>query len=267
MNTLPKSIPLTEHGQWITVCNPLPFDRDDIVYLDGIPMGQPFTDIRGRERFAADLGLLPGYGAKSVEIHDLPADLSLKFDYDAENGRLHTRYADIAFDGSGAIASLFDNIRHRQLCRPDGTALNRFTLSWGEVKFLGSRLTTYGAYQLHVRFEYAVGQSSHITQELIVSAKSPRIDFHTLIDWQDKPAQLEIGFDFADSSHAALFADIPSVTADGAGLHLPLTAAGQYELTYALLPHGAEYTEESLKEAALLLRRPPIVYHGRLDIG
>ncbi|MBQ8551332.1 MAG: alpha-mannosidase [Clostridia bacterium] len=210
---------LTEEGNCITVINPLSFEREDLVYLDA-PIGQPITDICGRERYVADIGELPAYGARSIELRDLPTDLSLKFDYDEASKIVHTRFVTVTLDDNGYISSLKYNQTGREIRREGGAPLNKFYLTedipnnydnWdidydvflkkpSRVEFLGSKLVACGAYELRIRSEYAIGDNSHLTQDMIFNSKSPRIDFHTLIDWKEKHALLKVGFDVDISS-------------------------------------------------------------------
>ncbi len=185
-----------ENTDFITVINRLPFDWDNLVYLD-VPIGQPIKDVCGRQCYAADIGVIPAGSSVSVEIRDLPADLSLKFDYDEALKTVHTRFITVIFDDDGSISSLIYNKSGRELHRPDGTPFNKFRLSDGRVEFLGRKLTTCGAYQLRMRSEFAIGDSSHLTQDIIFNAKSARIDFHTRIDINNWHGVLDACFDTA----------------------------------------------------------------------
>lgn len=210
---------ITDGDGYFTVFNTLSFERGDLVYTD-LPIGQPFTDVCGRERYIADLGTLPPLSATSFELRDTPADLSLKFDYDEAARTVRTRFLTAKFDADGYISSLVYEPLGREIRREGGEPLNKFYLTedipnsydnWDidydtclkkplPVKFLGSRLETCGAYELRIRSEYAIGSASHLTQDIIFNSKSPRIDFHTLVDWKEKHALLKVGFDVDISS-------------------------------------------------------------------
>jgi len=199
---------------YITVFNSASFDRSDIVYLD-TPIGQPFTDVMGRERYAADLGTIPALGAKSVEVRDLPADLSLKFDFDEDLRTVRTRHVTAKFDENGFIESLVDHASGREVRREGADPLNKFIIcedvpqnydDWdidadiafkkpGKVELLSRKVVSCGAFELRIRSEYAIGRESILTQDMVFNAKSPRIDFHTKIDWKDKHSLLKVSFD------------------------------------------------------------------------
>jgi alpha-mannosidase len=46
-----------------------------------------------------------------------------------------------------------------------------------------------------LRLTYLIGQSSKLTQDVIFYADTPRVDFHTLVDWKEKHTLLKAGFD------------------------------------------------------------------------
>ncbi len=207
----------------VTFFNPLSFDCEGIVYLDGIPMGQPFTDVCGRERTAVDVGCIPALSAVSMDIADQPVDLSLKFVYDEDLRTLRTKFATVRFDENGFIASLIDHQTNREVRREGGAPLNCLTLveevpenhdNWDidndicfkkpeRVDLVSRRVVSHGAYELRIRSEYAIGQHSRLVQDMIFSARSPRIDFHTLVDWKEKHRLLKAGFDVdVAASHA-----------------------------------------------------------------
>ena len=209
--------------KYITLFNPTSFEYTDIVYLDNIEMGQRFTDVRGRERYAFDPGVLPPLGARSYPVGDYPVDLSMKFQYDDSLRHITTKFADIRLDENGYIESYVDIGTDREVRRNGGEPLNKFYIcedlpqahdNWdidaditlkklGRVEYLGSRVVSVGSSQLRIRSEYNIGRSSRITQDMIFSAKSPRIDFHTLIDWHEKHALLKVGFDVDVSATTA----------------------------------------------------------------
>jgi alpha-mannosidase len=52
-----------------------------------------------------------------------------------------------------------------------------------------------GAVHLRIRSIYAVGQDSRIVQDMVLYASGPRIDFETVVDWNEKHQLLKVAFD------------------------------------------------------------------------
>lgn len=280
--------------EYLTLINRLPFEWDDLVYLDA-PIGQPITDVCGRILYAADVGVIPSGGSVSVAVSDLPVDLSLKFDYDEAAGTVHTRYLTVKFDEDGFITSLIHGPSGKELCRSNGVPLNRLTVSEGNAKFLGRTLSACGAYELRIRSEYALGNGSRLTQDMIFNGTSARINFHTRIDIGEQGAILGADFDTAicpksaakakaqrlpvlSSSSGAvpqwagisdgelsvilLNADGSTVSAEESTLKILLQADkpltdGTYETVYSLILQDGHINTEAAARQAYMLGCPP----------
>jgi alpha-mannosidase len=59
----------------------------------------------------------------------------------------------------------------------------------------GREIVADGPLQFRIRSEYALGGSSKVTQDIVLHASSPRIDFETVIHWAEKRQLLKAGFD------------------------------------------------------------------------
>ncbi len=288
---------LSGEDAYITVFNPLGVDRGGIAYLNAA-IGQPIIDVCGRERYAADLGIIPAFGAVSVEVRDLPVDLSLKFDYSEDLRTAHTRFVTVRFDENGFIASLFDAIADRELRRIDGEPLNALHLYDKEtdaelpIKLVDRRVSACGAFEMRIRSEYALGEGSTLTQDIIFDASSTKLDFHTCIVWKEPSARLTASFDLALTDVSVKQGD-PSwtdisesdygiaimnnadrdVAVSGTTLCLtlhdgdPIGDGAIVELTYSLLMHQGGFSKESVVHPAYCLAHPFIERRGKLCDG
>lgn len=202
-------------GAGFTLVNPLSWERNDTQYLD-VPgyaqdrVSQRVDRLCGGEALAV-APVIPAMGAASIALTDTPCDAPSPFAYD---GRcLTTPYAEIIFDESGSMASFIDRANGRQLVRE--APLNRFYMGedvpalwdcWDinadtldmlvpQERLLERQVVSDGPLQLRIRSHYAIGPRSELWQDMVFHAQSPRIDFETRVDWQDKHHLLKVGFD------------------------------------------------------------------------
>lgn len=138
------------------------------------------------------------------------------------DNEVETPYARIAFDSLGRIESLIEKTSGRNIVKPQG-ALNTLWIgedipeawdNWdidsdqrlkmhAETGFISRRVVSDGPLQLRLRSEYNIGTASHMIQDIVFHADSPRIDFETVIDWKEKHKLLKAGFELeilADSA-------------------------------------------------------------------
>lgn len=210
---------LTE-GDGITLFNTLSFDRHDSVYLentDSCPEGavcQHITDVCGRKLVIAGGFVIPAFGAKSFPLSDGccgSAESSFKF----ENNILTTPFAVVTIGQNGGIESLVDTASRREVRRKGGEPLNTFYMgedlpamydNWDidydqqmkmkpAGRMISSETAADGPLEFRIRTEYALTGNTTMTQDMIFHADTPRIDFHTLVNWNDKHQLLKAGFD------------------------------------------------------------------------
>lgn len=203
-----------------TVINLLPFDICDVLYLDG-EKGCIAADNAVCQQFIRDLD---GQNKLAVTGLKLPAQSSLTLEHDGrpacgntnftlEGRRVITPYAEIEFDEKGYISSYIDKANGRQLV--GGLPFNTFLMAedvpsawdnWDidndlEMKFqdtaelLSEELISNGAAQLRIRRCYKLSDKSTLRQDMVFHVHTPRIDFETEIDWQDKRRFLKTAFD------------------------------------------------------------------------
>ncbi len=63
------------------------------------------------------------------------------------------------------------------------------------TEILSQEIVSHGALQLRIRVKKKLGEHSMITQDIVFYADSPRIDFESVVDWQEEHMLLKAGFD------------------------------------------------------------------------
>lgn len=202
----------------VTLYNTLSFARNDVAVIENetsfaadVP-SQKYTDVCGRECLAVAAGTIEGFAAKTIRMTDAaPANDSV-FSYDGT--KLETPYAVITFDDKGYIASFTDKASGRELRKKDGEPLNCLLFgedvphSWDNWDletdvverlqivdgFVSREVVSDGAVEMRLRSVFKFGKST-LTQDMIVYANNPRVDFQTLVDWNSPHSLLKAGFD------------------------------------------------------------------------
>ncbi|MCU6795066.1 glycosyl hydrolase-related protein [Paenibacillus sp. WQ 127069] len=206
----------------VTVWNTLSWARTGTFELEGIETGliaadpslqsQYIEDAAGRGKLLVGGVEIPALGAVVIALDQGTADSSSPFEYDGI--RLETPYASLIFDDHGYISSFIDKPTGREL-RGSGHPLNTFLMgedlpgSWdnwdidmdvngklaAQTNLLHRELAANGPLQLRIRSEYQIGYRSTLQQDIVFYVDSPRVDFHTIIDWKEKHQLLKVGFD------------------------------------------------------------------------
>ena len=209
---------LTRNDGGVTLFNTLSFDRNDVAVLaaEGFAADYPsqrYTDVCGRDQLAVGGVTLPAFGCAALRLSDKPVSASSPFTYDGET--LTTPFAKIKFDGDGYIASFVDLPSGRELRKPGGAPLNALLFgedlplnydNWDVERdavekcmpvrgFKGRTLITDGAVEIRLRSEFAIENGTTVTQDMVCYADSPRVDFHTLVNWNSPHRLLKAGFD------------------------------------------------------------------------
>lgn len=98
-----------------------------------------------------------------------------------------------------------------------------------------------------LRVSYEIGQRSSLTQDIRFYAGSPRVDFHTVVDWKEKHTFLKVGFDL-DISAATVKNEIQFGHIDR-----PVTRNNSYEAAkFEVCNHKWTDLSESRFGAAIL---------------
>lgn len=215
---------LSSDGRTVTLFNTTSFDRDDVIFMDDnglYPSEYPcqrYVDVTGKKITAVGGVRIGGLSSRSVALTDSPASGASPF---VMNGRtLETPFATVLFDEKGAIASFVDKESGRELRKENGNLLNSFYIAedvpetyddWDidletmskihiQNNLLSFESVSDGELMYVIRVSYAIGQHSTLTQDIIFYATSPRVDFHTVVDWKEKHTFLKTGFDLDISS-------------------------------------------------------------------
>lgn len=214
----------------VTLVNTLSHARSDAVILpdEGMTIAdaayQRYTDPLGRAQIACVGVTLEPLSMQSFTLAPYGPDLESAFDVSPDATCVETPLYVVQFDECGYIASLRDKRADgRELRRAGGEPLG--TLYLGEdvpadwdnwdidsdqaaklrpVRRLLSRaVVSDGAVELRIRAVYALGEHSSVTVDTVLYAEDPRVDFHLLVEWQEKHALLKAGFDVNVSASVA----------------------------------------------------------------
>jgi alpha-mannosidase len=155
---------------------------------------------------------IPAFGHQTMQA--VPLQAAEPSPFCIEEDRISSPHFEIGFDDSGRISSLLDRDAGRELFSAPG---NQFRLyedkpgrfeAWDiakdyqrypvdAIRFLGCKPGQVGELMASRIFRWAAGDKSEITQELIVYARSRRIDFQTRINWQEERKLLRVDFPLA----------------------------------------------------------------------
>ena len=212
---------LTDGSDSLALFNTTSFERSDVAayeangrYPKGIP-SQTYTDVTGKKVTVFISPEIAPLGCSSVELTDAPADAqNAGFSFDPETGTVDTPFATAVFDELGGFAYFYDK-EHDRVLGKKGASLNKLMIAedvpnywdnWdidfetmtklhenGKVERI--ELVSLGAVCMVLRAYHKVGRNSTLTQDIIFYANSPRVDFHTVIDWKEKHTLLKTSFD------------------------------------------------------------------------
>lgn len=202
----------------VTLYNTLSFGRSDVhtIEADGYAKDVPsqrYTDVCDRELLAIGETEIPAFSSKVIELADAPVEKESAFKFDGKV--LETPFATITLGDDGFISSFIDKATDRELRKENGAPLNALLTAedapayWDNwdieydaldklkpiTGFEGREVITDGAVMFVIRSKFSFGYNSKLVQDMIVYANSPRVDFHTLVDWQEKHCLLKAGFD------------------------------------------------------------------------
>ncbi len=211
----------TEEEGFITLLNPLGFGRQDTVYLPAgkAPAGPGLTlqkteTLDGEPQWAVDGIGLPALGGAAFPLAGSPVTAAGSvFRWDGKT--LETPFARVSFDENGRIDSFFDRRLNRDLRDKNKLPLNTFLFgedvpadwdNWDVDADLEEKLTpagellslqavSDGPVEFRLRAEYRLTEKTALRQDMVFHASSPRVDFETLLHWQDRHHFLKAAFD------------------------------------------------------------------------
>lgn len=203
-----------------TLVNLLPFEYDDVVYLDAkdgcivaddTVAQQYVRDLDDNELLALAGVKIPAMSSLTVTHDNRCACGNLNFTY--ENGKVTTPFAEITFNEKGYMSSFIDKRNGRELVA--GLPFNTFLMAedvpsaWDNwdvdadiqpkfkdcAELLSEEVISNGAAQLRIRRTYKLSDKSSLRQDMVFHARTPRIDFETEIEWHDVRRFLKTAFD------------------------------------------------------------------------
>jgi alpha-mannosidase len=218
----------------VTAWNTLSWDRNDNIAVKGIApnlypsdqslLSQRITDAYGNEKLLIGGATVPAMGSLLIPFSTShPSDAaSSPFRYDEAAQQLETPHAFVRFDANGYIESFYDKSAKREL-RGAGHPLGALLMgedlpgawdNWdidrdieGKLKLqtgLVSRsIAADGPLQFRISSEYRIGYKSTLKQQLVFHANTAKVDFETVIDWQEQHQLLKAGFEVAVLAHQA----------------------------------------------------------------
>lgn len=203
----------------ITVFNTLSFDRNDVLTLDGETgieglKAQSYTDINGNIKTDVSGVSVPAFASSVYKKTAYKKAESSAFTYDGKV--VTTPFAKVSFDDDGYISSFIDLQSGRELKKMDGVSLGAFITTedrpahwdnWNidydtfrELKpvygaLVSRELVSIGEVELRLRSKFKINKETSIVQDVVFYSDSPKVDFHTAVDWNSKHLLLKTGFD------------------------------------------------------------------------
>jgi alpha-mannosidase len=205
----------------LMIFNSLSWERTGELPLEGLPRGltpadpgichQRVSTVDGRDLLLVAGLDLPPLGAARLDLKRGGKTSGSSFK--AGKNSLETPFARVRFDRSGRITSFIDKTSGRQLVRKGGLfnalwlgedvpeAWDNWDIDFdqrvkmrAEDRLVKREVVADGPLQLRIRCTYQIGEGSHLVQDAIFHATSPRIDFETQVDWEEKHKLLKVGF-------------------------------------------------------------------------
>jgi len=220
-------------GQPVVIFNSLSWERSDVVSIEAGSSGNMVViDPDGREMpsqlsgdrliFWADhlspcgcavYRLLEAEAAEPGDKNEAPdTSPNSSIPFKIEDNRISTPFYEMEMAPDGTIVRLYDLINSREVLPEDGRAnqlqvfedkptaweawdieLQYQDKMWMFTPAKPVQVMEKGPVRLVLRQELKYGKSS-LEQEIILYARSPRIDFVNRVDWQERKALLKVAF-------------------------------------------------------------------------
>jgi alpha-mannosidase len=195
-------------GLQVCVVNTTGFERSEVVEL---PIDVPAAQSSAGGK-SLGIAAAPAYGFSVFN----PSTTAFKQVAVVETGDrilLENEYVRAELHRDGSLASLFDKRAGRESIQP-GQAANRFILfddqpnnwdAWDVDVFhlekhaavpgaISCRVVEHGPLRGAIAFEYDLGANSRLSQTVMLSAVSPRLDFNTEVEWHERHKFLKVEF-------------------------------------------------------------------------
>ncbi len=208
---------LYSNDNCVTLYNTISFKRVDVIeiktrkYLDCNCKQQMIEKLNSEKVLHVSCVDLNGFESKTFSFTDENKKGNSAFIY--KDKVLTTPFAKVSFDENGGISSFIDLRNDREL-KGEGNSLNVFLFgedlplnydNWDidadcEMKLTACvKLTSFevvadGCLEFRIRTEYDVSKNTTLRQDIVFYAENERVDFETIIDWNDKHRLLKAEF-------------------------------------------------------------------------
>lgn len=224
MARLAGTVDVSGSGKQVVAFNTLPWKRQDVieVAVKGLRKDKSYVAVDGT---GTETPVQPGFDGKARFKAELPSvgysvfnirpSVVKKPVIKADKRVMENGHVRVLFDKKGRITRIYDLLEKRDVTEP-GTIANRLllfedkTVSCGEAwdieifyndrlmesdgKLVSMEVIERGPVRSVMRIKRAVSKSL-ITQDVILTAGSARIDFSTSVDWGDeKDVMLKVAF-------------------------------------------------------------------------
>lgn len=210
------------HGErCVLIVNSLSWLREGEIEMAALPSSarpvgeniitQEFEDAAGERRLAVAGLRLPPLGYARVSIGRPASSASSPFKFDGET--VETPFARVRLDQAGRLISFFDKAACREMVSSGG-AFNRLLmgedvpLAWDnwdidrdqrlkmvpQEQLVSRSVMADGPLQFRLRQEYRLGRSSALVQDVVFHAGTARVDFDSVVDWQETHQLLKASF-------------------------------------------------------------------------
>lgn len=207
----------------VSIINTNSFDFEDLIYLKDnklVPIDdklkiQMTQDIEGNNKIAVGNLTIPPMSSKVIKLKLQNNTENNKSNFIFINNLLETPFAKIKFDNKGYFESFIDKRVNRELRSKNGYPLNALIfaedvpMQWDnwdidpdlELKMqdncelISQEVISNGELEFRIRNIYKLSEKTTIKQDVIFYSQTARVDFDTIIDWNDKHKFLKAAFD------------------------------------------------------------------------
>ena len=221
MKTLAK--PAGGQKNKLLIFNSLNWQRNSEIVLEDLPKGllptdqeiitQWIEDISGKRKLVMHGFAVDALGAQAITLEKRDKKRASSV-FKNTSRTVESPFARIRFDSSGRMVSFVDKTGDREIVRPNGS-LNAFYIAedipiegdnWDinrdyllkikpDQRIVKHSVVADGPLQLRIRSQYKIGDNSTLAQDMVIHATTARIDFETIVDWNETHKLLKVGFD------------------------------------------------------------------------
>ncbi|MDD7986552.1 glycoside hydrolase family 38 C-terminal domain-containing protein [Lentisphaera marina] len=171
---------------------------------------ESFCDVKGQKQLLIE-NSSDAFSSRTIELAESAKEGSSSFSI-AE--KITTPFYEFTLSKDGKIKDIFSTKHQRRLTK-ENQAFNEFLIgedipalwdSWdidfdqqvkmeASAEHISTEIVKNGELHLRIRSEFKIGQNSKITQDIVFYQNSERIDFETLVDWNEMHQLLQTSFD------------------------------------------------------------------------